>query len=444
LKEGIAVISNIIDLILHADKYIPVLIQGYGGWVYLILFLILFCETGLVVTPFLPGDSLLFASGAIAALGSVDIKTIFVIFILAAVIGDTVNYTIGHTVGTKISSRLFKKEHVDRAERFYKRYGTVTIIIARFMPIIRTFAPFVAGIGKMKCVKFMFYNLIGGILWVTLFVFTGYKFGSIPFVKNNFSTVTYAIIFISLLPATINFLNSKRFKVYLSRRYEKIYTLLVKCKKEFNKGAIFLYSWGVLTLISIVTFGELVEDAVLRNNWKYDVVAINYVNGVRNSSLNSIFKIITSTGNAAFVIAITLVVVLLLIIKEKKKDAIFFASSVLGVWLFNAVLKLIFKRDRPGAAWLVDAWGYSFPSGHAMTFMGLSILLIYYVLIIAKNKKAAVMLAVLILVYSIFVGLSRVYVGVHYLSDVLAGWAAAFIWISAVMALYRRVLIKTS
>ncbi len=207
-------IPRIIDFVLHLDKHLSTLIQTYGLWTYLILFLVIFLETGFVVTPFLPGDSLLFAAGTFAAAGALDILWLFILLSAAAVLGDTVNYWIGHFVGPKVFSkektRFFKKEYLDRTHRFYEKYGAETIIIARFVPIVRTFAPFVAGIGRMSYWKFISYNVIGGIGWVALFVFGGYFFGNIPFVRKNFSFVIIAIIIISVLPAVYEVLRHRR------------------------------------------------------------------------------------------------------------------------------------------------------------------------------------------------------------------------------------------
>jgi membrane-associated protein len=209
-------IGKVVDFVLHLDTHLSGLIQTYGFWTYLILFLVIFCETGLVVTPFLPGDSLLFAAGALAASGSFKIGWLFLILAVAAVLGDTVNYWVGKIVGPKVfakeKSRIFKKEYLDRTHRFYEKYGTETIILARFVPIVRTFAPFVAGIGRMSYGKFLSYNVIGGLLWVALFTFGGYFFGNIPFVKKNFSLVILAIILISLVPILWEFLKHRKKK----------------------------------------------------------------------------------------------------------------------------------------------------------------------------------------------------------------------------------------
>lgn len=193
-----------IDIFLHLDTYLQTIVQQYSTLSYAILFLVVFLETGVVATPFLPGDSLLFAAGALSASGALRPEIIFFSLFVAAVLGDTANYHIGKYIGPKIFNRensfLFHKEHLLRAQSFYEKYGGKTIVLARFMPVIRTFAPFVAGIGKMSYKKFLAYNAIGGALWCSLFIFGGYFFGNIPFVQDNFNLVVLAIIFISIIP----------------------------------------------------------------------------------------------------------------------------------------------------------------------------------------------------------------------------------------------------
>jgi membrane-associated protein len=204
----------LIDFVLHIDKYLSVIIQTYGTVTYLILFTIVFCETGLVVTPFLPGDSLLFAAGTFAALGALNVHFLFLVLLFAAVLGDNTNYWIGHLVGPRIFNkekvRFLNRKHLEETHRFYEKYGTKTIIMARFVPIIRTFSPFVAGLGSMTYRRFLPFDILGGILWVGICVFTGYFFGNIPVVKQNFSLVIFAIIFISLLPALVQFIRTIR------------------------------------------------------------------------------------------------------------------------------------------------------------------------------------------------------------------------------------------
>jgi membrane-associated protein len=207
-------ITNAIDVFLHLDVHLNEWAAALGPWLYLLLFAIVFCETGLVITPFLPGDSLLFAVGALAAMpGSpIGLGSVIVLLIVAAVLGDAVNYAIGHRVGPKVfqsDSRLFKREHLVRTHEFYERHGGKTIILARFVPIVRTFAPFVAGIGDMTYARFALYNVTGGILWVALFVGGGYAFGNLPTVKRNFHYVILAIIVISIAPMVVEYLRAR-------------------------------------------------------------------------------------------------------------------------------------------------------------------------------------------------------------------------------------------
>jgi len=206
-------ITWLLDFFIHLDKHLHLIIQQYGFWTYLILFLIIFCETGLVVTPILPGDSLLFAAGAFAAGGSLHPEWLFLLLSLAAVAGDTVNYAIGAFVGPKVfsqeKSRFFKKEYLDRTHHFYEKYGMKTIILARFVPIVRTFAPFVAGIGRMTYWRFLSYNIVGGIAWIAIFVYGGYFFGNLPFVSQNFTLIILAIIILSILPGVIEILHQR-------------------------------------------------------------------------------------------------------------------------------------------------------------------------------------------------------------------------------------------
>jgi len=192
----------VIDIILHFDKYLPGIIDAYGVWTYLILFAIIFCETGLVIFPYLPGDSLLFVGGALAGAGFLSPGILLITLIVAAVLGDSVNYWIGHTLGMKVLEKKYscvKREHLEKTEEYFTRYGGLTIVIARFVPFIRTFAPFLAGVGKMSYRWFITYNITGAVMWICAFVLSGYFFGSIPIVKENFSLIIYAIIGISLL-----------------------------------------------------------------------------------------------------------------------------------------------------------------------------------------------------------------------------------------------------
>lgn len=205
---------TLIDILLHLDRHLSEVIRHYGLWTYLILFLIVFCETGLVVTPFLPGDSLLFALGTFAALGALDLWLVLALLAAAAILGDSVNYAIGARVGPRVfrqeGVRFLNRKHLERTHQFYERYGAKTIVIARFVPIVRTFAPFVAGIGRMTYRRFLFYNVTGALLWVVGLVLGGYLFGNIPVVRRNFSLVVFAIIGLSILPAVIEVWRQRR------------------------------------------------------------------------------------------------------------------------------------------------------------------------------------------------------------------------------------------
>lgn len=201
------ILLNLLDLIINLDEHLISLINTYGMFVYAIIFLIIFCETGLVVTPFLPGDSLIFVLGALGASGKINLPAICLVLMAAAILGNMTNYQIGRFVGPKVfereSGRFFKKEYLIRTHAFFERHGGKTIVIARFMPIIRTFAPFVAGIGQMEYSRFTFFNLLGCVAWVLAFLAGGYLFGNVPGVQDNFTLVIFGIIFVSLIPAVV-------------------------------------------------------------------------------------------------------------------------------------------------------------------------------------------------------------------------------------------------
>ena len=202
---------NYIDFVLHIDRHLDGLIQTYGTWVYLILFAIIFCETGLVVTPFLPGDSLLFVTGTIAARGSLDLQTTLILLVSAAIIGDNVNYWIGRFVGQKIVERNWvRQEYLDRTHHFYEKYGGKTVFLGKFLPIIRTFAPFVAGIGKMGYPRFATFNVAGGIAWVAVCLFSGFWFGNLPWVNQHFELVVVGIVLVSVMPMVVEYLLAQR------------------------------------------------------------------------------------------------------------------------------------------------------------------------------------------------------------------------------------------
>ena len=207
-------LTQLMDVVLHLDQHLQALVASHGAWIYLILFLIVFCETGLVVTPFLPGDSLLFVAGTVAAAGGMDIHLLVLLLIIAAVLGDAVNYGVGHYIGPRIfshsDSRWLNPKHLQRAHDFYEKYGGKTIIIARFVPIVRTYAPFVAGAASMTYSRFALYNVSGAVLWVTSLGYAGYFFGNLPVIKNNLTLVIIGIIILSILPGVIEILRHRK------------------------------------------------------------------------------------------------------------------------------------------------------------------------------------------------------------------------------------------
>ncbi|EON90344.1 DedA family protein [Plesiomonas shigelloides] len=209
-------LQTMFDFILHIDVHLAAMVAIYGIWIYAILFLIVFCETGLVVTPFLPGDSLLFVAGTLAATGQMNPHTLVALLIVAAILGDAVNYSIGRLFGQRLfsnpQSRIFRQAYLERTHAFYERHGGKTIILARFVPIVRTFAPFVAGMGKMSYRHFALFNVTGGIVWVTAFVYAGYWFGNMPVVKQNLELLILGIIFVSVLPGLIEYWRQRRRK----------------------------------------------------------------------------------------------------------------------------------------------------------------------------------------------------------------------------------------
>lgn len=207
-------LSGLVDLVLHLDRHLLELVREHGIWIYGILFLIVFLETGVVVTPFLPGDSLLFVAGTLAATGEMNIQALVLLLVIAAILGDSLNYAIGRYLGPRVfrfeDSRLFKRAYIDRTHAFFERHGGKTIVIARFVPIIRTYAPFVAGIGCMPYRRFLSFNVGGAVLWVGLLAYAGYFFGNLPIVRNNLTLVILGIIFLSILPGIFEFLRARR------------------------------------------------------------------------------------------------------------------------------------------------------------------------------------------------------------------------------------------
>lgn len=208
------IVNNFLNTLIHLDTYLEFLVGAVGNWIYVLLFLVVFAETGLVIMPFLPGDSLLFVSGTLAGSGYINILIVYFTLFLSAIVGDTVNYWIGHSIGAKVfnkdNSKIFKKEYLEKTREFYEKHGAKAIILARFLPILRTFAPFVAGVGKMHYKTFILFNILGAFLWTTLFTFMGFFFGGLEVVQHNFHYVVFGILFISVLPMVFEFIKYRQ------------------------------------------------------------------------------------------------------------------------------------------------------------------------------------------------------------------------------------------
>jgi membrane protein DedA with SNARE-associated domain len=422
---------NLVDVILHVDKYLDIIIKDYGFWSYLFLFIIIFCETGLVITPFLPGDSLLFAAGTFAALGSFNIGLLVLVLTLAAILGDTTNYFIGYhlrpQILTKNKIRFIKEDHLNKGQEFYDRHGGKAIIFARFMPIIRTLVPFVAGLSDMTYKKFMFYNLIGGITWISSMTLGGYLFGNIPLVKNNFSAVVLLIIFVSLLPGFISYFR------HIFKNQRSLFTIPIFIKDKIyplNKYGYTLLIGILLALGSLLIFSKLAEDLIYNELNQFDLIITNYITGYHKPAITLVMKFITNIGSVSILIPFTLLT-LWYLYKQKKHywDSVMVLVALSGGWFLDLMLKLAFHRPRPDIMRIVDASGYSFPSGHSMvatTFYGF---VAYLAWLNLANSKIRYLTTIGFIALIMLIGISRIYLGVHYPSDVLAGFAAGGFWL---------------
>ena len=397
-----SIVEKIIDVVLHFDKYLGVIIGGYGVYTYVFLFIIVFLETALVLTPFLPGDSLLFITGTFAASGLLNIWILFIILTLAAILGDTVNYWIGHYFGEKVfmRSKLFKKEYLDSTHEFYEKHGGKTIVLARFIPIVRTFAPFVAGISEMNYFKFLMYNIFGGILWVGVFLFSGYYFGGIQVVKDNLTLMILGIIFISLIPPIFVLLkrNRDKLKWAVHREY---FTLLFIC------------------LFSFLAFSLILREVVYNKEIFIDKIVYDSFVSIVNSGLTDVMIFITSIADTLPIFIMSLVLLIVLLIMKRKYSAVIFSASMISGLLLKETIKYVVAKGRP-IGMIVES-GYGFPSGH--TTMGLIFFLL--VIYLFKNDvKRGFLRSLFVGFFSLLIlaiAFSRLYLGVHWFTDVLGG-----------------------
>ena len=297
-----SLIQKAIDVALHLDKYLGVIVGQYGMLTYFILFAVIFLETALVLTPFLPGDSLLFITGTFASAKVLNLWILMLILSVAAVLGDTVNYWIGHYFGERVfmKNRLFKKEYLDKTHQFYEKHGGKTIMLARFIPIIRTFAPFVAGISNMEYFRFLVYNVIGGILWVGIFLFAGYYFGNIDFVKENLTLMVLGVIFVSLIPPIIVILRKNRDKLKWVVHREYFYLIL-------------------LCFVAFIAFAVITREVIASNGViGFDKIVYDSFKAIAAPEMTKVMLFITRIGDTLpMVLMSVLLLVVLLMMKRK-------------------------------------------------------------------------------------------------------------------------------
>ncbi len=397
-----AIIEKLIDIGLHLDRYLGVIIQQYGLFTYLILFAVVFLETALVLTPFLPGDSLLFIAGTFAALKALNLWWLFFLLSIASIFGDTVNYWIGHYFGEKVfmKSRLFKKEYLDKTHEFYEKHGGKTIILARFIPIVRSFAPFVAGVSEMKYLKFLIYNVVGGILWVGIFLFAGYYFGGIQIVKDNITLMLLGIIFVSLIPPIVVMLKRNKDKLKWVVHKEYVYLLLL-C-------IISLYFFLMITL-NVFSNPEISLDRAVYESVKY----------FWNPGFVKVMAAVTNIADTLPVLMMSIIVLSYLLIRKRKYSATLFAASMISGLLLKESLKFIVMRSRPEG--IIAETGYGFPSGHTTMSVIFFLLLIYLFRNDFKNVFLRWLFTGFFILLTIAIAASRVFLGVHWLTDVLGG-----------------------
>src|SRR3989344_6340188 len=396
------VMSTLIDVALHIDTYVGVIIQHYGGLTYFILALIIFLETALILTPFLPGDSLLFITGTVAATQVLNVWVLFFLLSIAAILGDTVNYWIGHYFGERVfmKNRLFKKEYLTRTHEFYERHGGKTIVLARFIPIVRTFAPFVAGIGAMNYLRFLVYNIIGGFLWVGIFLLAGYYFGGIQVVKENLTLMVLGIIFVSLLPPAV---------VILKKNKDKL-------KWVVHREYFYLLS---LCLVAFVFFSMITREVIGGGIFWIDKLIYGAFMSIVNPSATKIIIVITGVGDTLPMLIMSVLLFIFLLVMKRKHSAAILAFCMLAGLLLKEVVKYLIARERPIG--IVAESGYSFPSGHATMAVIFFLLVIY---LFKNDFKNLLLRYSFILVFSLLIlaiVVSRLYLGVHWFSDVIGG-----------------------
>lgn len=362
----------------------------------------------------------------------------------ASVLGGMFGHILGKKFGKPLLRKFFKEKTIDKVKNYFERYGGWSIAIAGFTPIPYKVFTISAGAFNVSVPTLVFASILGRggrfLLEGLMIFFLGDTAKYL--LSNYFEAITISVTVLCILGyyifkklKTKGKVNNTGIVSGFKQKYNKLSLKFFKYRK-LDKSMIYLLIGICLSLISLFSFLELVEDYARIGNMGFDAVVSNYVISIRSEFLTAFFKIITSTGNFLPVLIISITVTIILVKIKRKNEAMFFLLNVLGIWMFNEALKSIFRRPRPKLG-LIKVEGYSFPSGHAMIFMGLSLLIIYYLISYMKNKKKALTFSILILTYSILIGLSRPYLGVHYFSDILAGWMVAVLWVSTIIIIYR-------
>ncbi|WP_054870977.1 phosphatase PAP2 family protein [Caloranaerobacter sp. TR13] len=365
---------------------------------------------------------------------------------ISSVFGGIFGHIMGRRFGKPLLKRFIKNEKLNKVQEYFEKYGVRAIVVAGFTPVPYKVFTLSSGAFNVKIVSLVIASIIGRGARFFLEGFFIFLFGDTSkyYLENYFEFITVAVATLYVL---IYYIWNKKKSIEKVGNTE----VLINIKRIFNKLRIFTLKYNkydetvryfLISILSLFIFSAMIEDYLTIGNWKFDALAFSYVYSIRNTILNNVFKMLSITGNFISVMLITLIISFILIYFKKRNDAIFFSLNTLVGWGLNQILKIIFKRPRLSGLWLVKASGYSFPSGHAMVFMGFSFLLIYYVFNYIKNKKFAVAISTFIFIYSIFVGLSRIYVGVHYLSDILAGWIAGTFWASSSIVIYKGLCYK--
>lgn len=364
---------------------------------------------------------------------------------VSSVLGGIFGHIIGHKLGKPILRRFFKEETINKVEDYFKKYGGWSIAVAGFTPIPYKVFTISAGAFNVRLFTLIMASLLGrGARFLLEGFFIFFIGDTAKYYLENYFEVFTIIITVSFV---IIYYIWKWLKIagrvkgtgimtHIRSRFDRLYIFTVKYRK-YDEAAVYFFISIFASVISLFILLEFIEDYLTRGNWQFDTLVMSFVYNLRSPILDNVFKIITLAGNTVPMIVITFSIAIFMMYIKKVKEGLFLLFNNWGLWMFNILLKQIFKRQRPLGLEIIEAEGYSFPSGHAMIFMGFSIMLVYYVLIFLKDKRARIFLSISILVFSVLVGFSRVYLGVHYMSDVLAGWFAGILWSSTSIVIYK-------